>query len=120
MAQRLLRSMPLHPVLASAAPALCAGELRHGFFRASAPTYESVAAYGGGVGNTGCAAVQVALMTERINRLRNGHFRLHARDRHGHRGLQCLISRRRRLLSYLRKRRLIMYAMVVNRLGLRR
>ncbi|SBT63060.1 30S ribosomal protein S15 [Candidatus Tremblaya princeps] len=116
----MLRSMPLHPVLASAEPALCGGSLRHGFFIAASPTYSSVAAYGGGVGNTGCSAVQVALMTERINRLRRGHFSMHARDRHGYRGLQCLISRRRRLLSYLRKRRLIMYAMVVNRLGLRR
>ncbi len=110
----------MHPVLASAAPALCAGELMHGIFIATSPTYSSTAEYGGGAGNTGCAAVQVALMTERINRLRRGHFSMHAGDRHGHRGLQCLISRRRRLLSYLRKRRLIMYAMVVNRLGLRR
>ncbi|CUX76625.1 30S ribosomal protein S15 [Candidatus Tremblaya princeps] len=92
----------------------------HGFFIAASPTHSSAATYGGCAENTGCAAVQVAVMTERINRLRRGHFSMHAGDRHGHRGLQCLISRRRRLLSYLRKRRLIMYAMVVNRLGLRR
>ncbi|AEI75118.1 30S ribosomal protein S15 [Candidatus Tremblaya princeps PCIT] len=92
----------------------------HCFFIASEPTYSSAAAYGGGAGNTGCAAVQVAIITERINRLRSKHFNMHAGDRHGHRGLQCLISRRKRLLSYLRKRRRAAYAMVVNRLGLRR
>nr|AAM76017.1 ribosomal protein S15 [Candidatus Tremblaya princeps] len=78
------------------------------------------AAYGGGAGNTGCAVAQVAIITERIDRLRGGHFGEHARDRHGYRGLQGLISKRRRLLSYLRKRSLIAYAVVVNRLGLRR
>ncbi|CUX79199.1 30S ribosomal protein S15 [Candidatus Tremblaya princeps] len=94
--------------------------LRNGFFIAAAPTNSSAAAYGGGAGNTGCAAVQVAVITERINRLRRGHFSMHALDRHGQRGLQCLISRRRRILSYLNKSLRLMYAMVVNRLGLRR
>ena len=51
--------------------------------------------------DTGSARVQVALLTERINSLTN-HFRAHAKDHHGRRGLLMMVSKRRRLLEYLR------------------
>ena len=52
--------------------------------------------------DTGSAEVQVALLTERINGL-SGHFQMHKKDHHSRRGLLKLVSRRRRLLTYLRR-----------------
>jgi hypothetical protein len=46
--------------------------------------------------------VQVALLTARINSLTD-HFRTHAKDHHGRRGLLKMVGQRRRLLEYLRR-----------------
>src|SRR3989449_8577511 len=54
--------------------------------------------YGQHAGDTGSAPVQVALLTERINSLTD-HFRVHAKDFHGQRGLLKMVSQRRRLLE---------------------
>ena len=51
--------------------------------------------------DTGSSRVQVALLTDRINSLTE-HFRVHAKDFHGHRGLLRMVSRRSRLLEYLK------------------
>jgi small subunit ribosomal protein S15 len=69
--------------------------------------------------DTGSAEVQVALLTERINGL-SEHFRLHKKDHHSRRGLLKLVSRRRRLLNYLRRTELQRYQALIKRLGLRR
>jgi small subunit ribosomal protein S15 len=53
-------------------------------------------------GDTGSTEVQIALLTHRINKL-TGHFKEHIHDFHSRRGLLKLVSRRRKLLTYMRK-----------------
>jgi len=69
-------------------------------------------------GDTGSAPVQVALLTERINSL-TGHFRTHAKDHHGRRGLLKMVGSRRRLLTYLKRNDLETYRTLIADLGLR-
>ena len=69
--------------------------------------------------DTGSAKVQVALLTTRINQLTD-HFRTHARDHHSRQGLLKLVSRRRKLLDYLKDQDERMYQQLVEQLGLRR
>src|SRR3546814_3217879 len=54
-------------------------------------------------GDTGSPEVQVALLTARINEL-TGHFKAHMKDHHSRRGLLRMVSRRRKLLDYLKGR----------------
>ncbi len=68
--------------------------------------------------DTGSARVQVALLTERINSLTD-HFRTHAKDHHGRRGLLMMVSKRRRLLEYLKRTDLEGYRRLIDELGLR-
>ena len=68
--------------------------------------------------DTGSARVQVALLTERINSLTD-HFRVHAKDFHGQRGLLKMVSQRRRLLEYLKRADLERYRQLIDELGLR-
>ena len=68
--------------------------------------------------DTGSAPVQVALLTERINSL-TGHFRVHASDHHGQRGLLRMVNKRRRLLEYLKRTDLGRYRKLIEELGLR-
>ena len=68
--------------------------------------------------DTGSAPVQVALLTNRINYLTD-HFRAHKKDHHGRRGLLAMVSRRRRLLAYLRRKNLAGYRQLIEALGLR-
>lgn len=69
-------------------------------------------------GDTGSAQVQVALLTERINSLTD-HFRTHAKDHHGRRGLLKMVGTRRRLLNYLKGNDLVTYRKLIDELGLR-
>jgi small subunit ribosomal protein S15 len=66
----------------------------------------------------GSAAVQIALLTARIEELTE-HFREHPKDHHSRRGLLTMVGRRRRLLSYLRGHDLERYRWVIEELGLR-
>ena len=68
--------------------------------------------------DSGSAPVQVALLTERINSLTD-HFRIHAKDHHGQRGLLRMVSKRRRLLEYLKRTDLERYRQLIDELGLR-
>lgn len=68
--------------------------------------------------DTGSTKVQVALLTERINSLTE-HFRTHAKDHHGRRGLLKMVGTRRRLLQYLRQTDLAGYRALIDELGLR-
>lgn len=70
-------------------------------------------------GDTGSAEVQIALLTERINDLTE-HFKKHAKDFAGRRGLLKMVGKRRNLLNYLRKNELERYRAVVKALGLRK
>ena len=70
-------------------------------------------------GDTGSPEVQVAILTERINNL-TGHFKSHTKDNHSRRGLLKMVSARRSLLDYLKKKNNARYQDVITRLGLRR
>jgi small subunit ribosomal protein S15 len=70
-------------------------------------------------GDTGSPEVQVALLTERINNLTE-HFKTHRKDLHSRRGLLLMVSRRRRLLDYLRRADAGRYNDLIQRLGLRK
>ncbi len=69
--------------------------------------------------DTGSPEVQVALLTERIGYLTE-HFKTHAKDHHSRRGLLKLVSKRRRLLGYLKKTSLDRYRKTVAALNLRK
>ena len=69
--------------------------------------------------DTGSPEVQVALLTARINEL-TPHFKTHAKDHHGRRGLLKLVSRRRKLLDYLKAKDADRYVALIQKLGLRK
>jgi len=69
--------------------------------------------------DVGSAPVQVALLTERINTLRE-HFDAHKHDHHGRRGLLKMVGRRRRLLRYIERNDVEAYRDLIASLGLRR
>ncbi len=75
--------------------------------------------YQRGPTDTGSPEVQIALLTARINDL-TGHFKTHAKDHHSRRGLLKMVSRRRRLLDYLKSRNTDAYRSLIERLGLRK
>jgi len=74
--------------------------------------------YGQHEKDSGSTPVQVALLTERINSLTD-HFRVHSKDHHGQRGLLKMVSKRRRLLEYLKRTDLERYRQLIDELGLR-
>lgn len=67
----------------------------------------------------GSTAVQIALLTQRINELRD-HFTDHKADHHSRRGLLRMVGRRRRLLEYLKRSNLEQYRSLIGDLGLRK
>jgi len=69
--------------------------------------------------DTGSAEVQIAILTERINIL-GGHFKHFKKDFSSRRGLLSLVGRRRRLLSYLKKKDIKKYEAVLEKLNLRK
>lgn len=70
-------------------------------------------------GDTGSPEVQVALLTARINDLTE-HFKTHRKDHHSRRGLLRMVSRRRKLLDYLKNRSPESYRTLIEKLGLRK
>ena len=70
-------------------------------------------------GDTGSPAVQVAILSERINNLTE-HFKTHVKDNHSRRGLLKLVSQRRQLLDYLRRTDEKRYKGLIEKLGIRR
>jgi small subunit ribosomal protein S15 len=75
--------------------------------------------YQRGANDTGSPEVQVALLTERINGL-SEHFKSHVKDFHSRRGLLKLVSQRRKLLDYLKRKDADKYRSLIERLGLRK
>ena len=69
--------------------------------------------------DTGSSEVQIAILTERINNLTE-HLREHKHDTGSRRGLLALVSRRRRLLRYMQKRKPAVYRELLTRLQLRK
>ena len=70
-------------------------------------------------GDTGSPEVQIAILTERINMLTE-HFKKHVKDFHSRRGLLKMVSQRRSLLDYLKRRNVEVYRSLIERLGLRK
>jgi small subunit ribosomal protein S15 len=69
--------------------------------------------------DTGSPEVQIAVLTTRINGLTE-HMRTHKKDYASRRGLLALVSRRRRLLDYLRRVDPQQYLDIIGRLGIRK
>jgi small subunit ribosomal protein S15 len=70
-------------------------------------------------GDTGSPEVQVALLTARINGLTD-HFKTHVKDHHSRRGLLKLVSQRRKMLDYLKRKDNGKYHQLIEQLGLRK
>ncbi len=80
---------------------------------------ELIKKYAAHPGDTGSTAVQVALITSRVNHLQE-HFGAHKKDHHSRRGLMKLVGKRRSLLDYLRKQDVQAYRTLIQSLGLRK
>ncbi|MEQ1774812.1 MAG: 30S ribosomal protein S15 [Burkholderiales bacterium] len=78
-----------------------------------------VADYQRKAGDTGSPEVQIALLTARIVDLTE-HFKAHVKDHHSRRGLLRMVSKRRKLLDYLKTSNVDQYRNVIDRLGLRK
>ncbi|NBX74088.1 MAG: 30S ribosomal protein S15 [Alphaproteobacteria bacterium] len=80
---------------------------------------EVIKKYATGKADTGSAQVQVALLTDRINSL-SEHFEKHKKDNHSRRGLLKMVSQRRSLLDYLKRKDDKAYAELIGKLGIRK
>lgn len=69
-------------------------------------------------GDTGSSEVQIAVLSARIKELTE-HLKLHPKDVHSRRGMMALITRRRKLMEYLKATTPARYESVRDRLGLR-
>lgn len=78
-----------------------------------------VETYGTDANDTGSTAVQVALLTARIQEL-SEHLQKNRKDHHGRRGLLVMVGKRKRLLSYLEREDYEGYKTLIEKLGLRR
>ena len=85
----------------------------------SAIKAEVIAANARGANDTGSPEVQVALLTARIVEL-TPHFKANKKDHHGRRGLLRMVSRRRKLLDYLKAKDADRYLALIAKLGLRK
>ena len=79
---------------------------------------ELIAQYGKDERDSGSAAVQVAILTERIRELTE-HMKSHKKDFHTRRGLLMLVGKRRRLLSYIKRNDVEAYRALIKSLGIR-
>jgi len=75
--------------------------------------------FGGNAKNSGSIEGQIALLTERINRI-SEHLQQNNKDFATHRGLMKLVGQRKRLLTYLSRQNLQGYRALIEKLGLRK
>ena len=80
---------------------------------------EIISSFGRDKKDTGSPEVQVALLTERISEL-TAHFEKHKKDHHSRQGLLRMVSKRRKLLDYLKTNDQDRYKKLIKKLGLRR
>ena len=85
----------------------------------TAETARLISEFKQGENDTGSPEVQVALLTSRITTLTE-HFKTNAKDHHSRRGLLALVSQRRKLLDYLKRKNTDRYRTLIARLGLRK
>ncbi|MDX2308567.1 MAG: 30S ribosomal protein S15 [Hyphomicrobium sp.] len=69
--------------------------------------------------DTGSPEVQIAVLTHRINELTD-HFKVHKKDNHSRRGLLKMVSQRRQLLDYVKRKDQARYQAIIDKLGIRR
>jgi small subunit ribosomal protein S15 len=69
--------------------------------------------------DTGSPEVQIAVLTHRINHLTD-HFKQHKKDNHSRRGLLKMVSQRRQLLDYVKRKDVKRYTTIIEKLGIRR
>jgi len=69
--------------------------------------------------DTGSPEVQIAILTERINDLTE-HFKMHKKDNHSRRGLLKMVSQRRQLLDYVKRKNEQRHQTIIDKLGIRR
>lgn len=69
--------------------------------------------------DTGSSEVQIAVLTERIKNLTE-HFKTHKKDNHSRRGLLILVSRRKKIISYLKRTDYPKYSKIIQDLELRK
>jgi len=70
-------------------------------------------------GDTGSPEVQIAILTERINSLTE-HFKTHKKDNHSRRGLLKMVSQRRQLLDYVKRKNEARYQQIIEKHKIRR
>ena len=75
--------------------------------------------FGGNDKNTGTSETQIAIFTERIKNITD-HLKSNKKDNSGRRGLVALVSKRRRLLDYLKKNNLDSYKEIIKKLNIRK
>jgi small subunit ribosomal protein S15 len=75
--------------------------------------------FGGVKGNTGSTEVQIAILTAEIENLKN-HLQIHKKDNHSRRGIMMMVAKRRKLLSYLKRKDAEKYAEVIAKLNIRK
>jgi small subunit ribosomal protein S15 len=80
---------------------------------------ELIRGYARSAADTGSPEVQIAMLTDRINQLTD-HIKGHVKDHAGRRGLLMAVSRRRRLLDYLKRADVARYHTILEKLDLRK
>lgn len=80
---------------------------------------ELIKQFGGNESDSGKAEVQIAILTERINDLRD-HFGSHKKDHASRRGLMQMVGKRRRLLDYLKRIDISRYRTIIGELNIRK
>ena len=75
--------------------------------------------YGNSDTNTGSSAAQIAILTERINNITE-HLRENKKDHSGRRGLLIMVSKRRKLLNYTKKKNMSAYMELIKDLKIRK
>lgn len=80
---------------------------------------ELIKKFGENENDTGKSEVQIAILTKRINDLRD-HFAAHAKDHSSRRGLMMLVGKRRKLLDYLMKVDIARYRTIIRELNIRK
>lgn len=75
--------------------------------------------FGGKATNTGSVEGQIALLTERINKI-SEHLQANKKDFSTHRGLMQMVGKRKRLLTYLSKHNLQDYRQLIEKIGIRK
>jgi len=75
--------------------------------------------FGGKKWDTGSTEVQIAILTSKIENLKD-HLLIHKKDNHSRRGILLMVAKRRKLLSYLKNKDIEKYNDVIDKLNLRK